>query len=39
MQPFSIMKMLGKGALGVSERIIGISIIPLGKNSLDLRPT
>jgi len=25
--------------LGVSERIIGISIISYGKNSLDLRPT
>jgi hypothetical protein len=27
------------GALGVSERIIGISIISYGKNSLDLQPT
>jgi hypothetical protein len=27
------------GALGVSERIIDISIISYGKNSLDLRPT
>jgi hypothetical protein len=27
------------GALGVSERIIGISIISYGRNSLDLRPT
>jgi hypothetical protein len=25
--------------MGVSERIIGISIISYGKNSLDLRPT
>jgi hypothetical protein len=25
--------------VGVSERIIGISIISYGKNSLDLRPT
>jgi len=25
--------------LGVSERIIGISMISYGKNSLDLRPT
>jgi hypothetical protein len=39
MQPFFIMKNLGKGALGVSERIVGISIISYGKNSLDLRPT
>jgi hypothetical protein len=39
MQPFFIMKKLGKGALGVSERITGISIISCGKNSLDLRPT
>jgi hypothetical protein len=39
MQPFFIMKKLGRGALGVSERIIGISIISYGKNSLDLRPT
>jgi hypothetical protein len=29
------MKKLGKGALGVSERIIGISIISYGKNSYD----
>jgi hypothetical protein len=36
MQPFFIMKKLGKG--GVSERITGISIISYGKNSLDLRP-
>jgi hypothetical protein len=38
MQPFFNMKKLGKwwvsGALGVSERIIGISIISYGKNSL-----
>jgi hypothetical protein len=34
-----IMKKLCKGALGVSERIIGISIIFYGKNSLDFRPT
>jgi hypothetical protein len=27
------------GVLGVSERIIGISIISYGKNSLNLRPT
>jgi hypothetical protein len=27
------------GALGGSERIMGISIITYGKNSLDLRPT
>jgi hypothetical protein len=39
MQPSFIMKKLGKGALGVSERIICISIISYGKNSLDLRPT
>jgi hypothetical protein len=39
MQHFFIMKNLGKGALGVSERIIGISIISYWKNSLDLRPT
>jgi hypothetical protein len=39
MQPFFIMKKLGKGCLGVSERIIGISIISYGKNSLDLQPT
>jgi hypothetical protein len=32
-------KKLGKGALGVSECIIGISIISYGKNSLDLRLT
>jgi hypothetical protein len=38
MQPFFIMKKLGKG-LGVSECIIGISIISYGKNSLDLQPT
>jgi hypothetical protein len=37
MQPFFIMKKLGKG--GVSERIIGISIISNGKNSLDFQPT
>jgi hypothetical protein len=30
MQPFFIMKKLGKGALGVSKRIIGISIISYG---------
>ena len=29
----------GRLFLGVSERIIGISIISYGKNSLDLRPT
>ena len=29
----------GRLSLGVSERIIGISIISYGKNSLDLRPT
>ena len=29
----------GRHSLGVSERIIGISIISYGKNSLDLRPT
>jgi hypothetical protein len=28
-----------RGALGVSECIIGISIISYGKNNLDLRPT
>jgi hypothetical protein len=40
MQPFFIMKKLGKGcALGVSERIIGISIIYYGKNSLEIGPT
>jgi hypothetical protein len=39
MQPFFIMKKLSKGALGVSECIIGVSIISYGKNSLDLRPT
>jgi hypothetical protein len=41
MQPFFIMKKLGKGcfALGVPDRIIGISIISYGKNSVDLRPT
>jgi hypothetical protein len=27
------------GALGSSERIMGISITSYGKNSLDLRPT
>jgi hypothetical protein len=27
-----------RGALGGSERIMGISIISYGKNSLDLRP-
>jgi hypothetical protein len=32
-------KKLGKGALEVSERIIGILIISYGKNGLDLRPT
>jgi hypothetical protein len=31
MQPFFIMKKLGKGALCVSERIIGISIIFYGE--------
>jgi hypothetical protein len=36
MKPFFIMKELGKGALGVSERIKRISIITYGKNSLDL---
>jgi hypothetical protein len=36
MQPFFIMKRLGRGALGGSERIKGISIISYGKNSLDL---
>jgi hypothetical protein len=39
MQPFFTMKTLGRGALGVSERIIGISIISYEKNSLDLQPT
>jgi hypothetical protein len=39
MQPFFIIKVLGKGSMGVSERIIGISIIYYGKNSFDLRPT
>jgi hypothetical protein len=39
MQPIFIMKKLGKGCLGVSERIISISIISYGKNSLDLWPT
>ena len=29
----------GRLSLGVSERIIGISIISYGKNSLDLRAT
>ena len=29
----------GRLSLGVSECIIGISIISYGKNSLDLRPT
>ena len=29
----------GRLFLGVSELIIGISIISFGKNSLDLRPT
>ena len=29
----------GRLSLGVSERIIDISIISYGKNSLDLRPT
>ena len=29
----------GRLSLGVLERIIGISIISYGKNSLDLRPT
>jgi hypothetical protein len=38
MQPFFIMNKLGKGCFGSSERIIGISIISYGKNSLDLRP-
>jgi hypothetical protein len=38
-QPFFIMKRLGRGALGGSECIMGISIISYGKNSLDLRPT
>jgi small neutral amino acid transporter SnatA (MarC family) len=33
MQPFFIMKKLGKGALEVSERIIGISIISYEKKS------
>jgi hypothetical protein len=32
------MKRLGKGCFGDSERIMGISIISYGKNSLDLRP-
>jgi hypothetical protein len=31
-----ITKKLGKGALGVSERIIGISVISTGEKSLDL---
>jgi hypothetical protein len=39
MLTFFIMKKLGKGALGVLERIIVISIICYGKNSLDLRQT
>jgi hypothetical protein len=39
MQPFFIMKKLGKGALGVSERIMGISIISYEENDLDLRLT
>jgi sorbitol-specific phosphotransferase system component IIBC len=34
-QPFFIMKRLGKGALGVLERIMGIYIISYGENSLD----
>jgi hypothetical protein len=38
MQPFFIMKKV-TGALGISERIIDISIISYGKKSLDLRPT
>jgi hypothetical protein len=29
---------LGKGVLGGSERVMGISIISYGKNSLHLRP-
>jgi hypothetical protein len=33
------MKSYVGGALAGSERIIGISIIAYGKNSLDLRPT
>jgi hypothetical protein len=35
---FFIMDKLGK-TLGVSERIIGISIISYGRNNLNLRPT
>jgi hypothetical protein len=35
MQPFFIMKKLGKVCFGISERIIGISIISYGKNNLD----
>jgi hypothetical protein len=37
--PFFIMTKLGRGAFGVSERIIGISIISYGKKIVDLRPT
>jgi hypothetical protein len=33
MQPFFIIKKLGKGTMGDSERIIGISIISDGKKS------
>jgi hypothetical protein len=39
MQPLFIMKMLGRVCLGVPKRIICISIISYGKNSLDLGPT
>jgi hypothetical protein len=35
--PFLLWKSYVRGALGVSERIIGIYIISYGKNSLDLR--
>jgi hypothetical protein len=34
-----IIKRFVRGALGGSERIMGISIISYGSNSLDLRPT
>jgi hypothetical protein len=34
-----MMKSLGKGCFGRFKRIMGISIISYGRNSLDLRPT
>jgi hypothetical protein len=37
--PFCVMKKLGKGCFGISERIVSISIISYGKKRLDLRPT